>query len=189
MKGLVMTHDTREGSVIWQVTMSLDGYIAGPDDDMGWVFEHIDPSNPAGAEIPDRIGAVVAGRRSFEVGARDGMDVYDGSWRGAQFLMTTRHSDDLPDGLRVRSGSVGKVVEEALAAADGRSVGIIGANIARQACEANAVDEIVVHIAPVMLGDGIRLRGALRRQDLQLIDTVRHGEVVTAHYRVRNEKE
>lgn len=184
-----MVRDAQQGAVIWQVTMSLDGYIAGPDDYMEWVFEHVDPSNPAGAEVPDRIGAVVAGRRSFDVGAREGMDVYDGSWDGAQFLMTHRPSDDLPDGLRVRSGSVKDVVQEALVAADGSCVGLIGADIARQACEAKVVDEVFVHIAPVMLGDGVRFRGAPGAQNLYLIDTYRHGDIVTAHYRVRHEQE
>lgn len=184
-----MSRETNAASVIWQVTMSLDGYIAAGDDDMGWIFEHIDPSNPAAAEIPARIGAVIAGRRSFEVGARDGMDVYDGSWSGAQFLMTHRPSADLPDGLRVRSGSVREAVEEALAAAGGRDVGIIGADIARQALASKLVDEVVVHIAPVLLGDGVRFRGALGRQNLGLVSTARHGDVVTAHYRVHHEQE
>jgi dihydrofolate reductase len=179
-----MPRETNDGSVIWQVTMSLDGYIAADGDDMGWIFEYIDPSNPAGAEVPARIGSMIAGRRSFDVGARDGMEVYDGSWSGAQFLMTNRPSADLPDGLRVRSGPVRQVVEEALDAAGGRDVGIIGADIARQALESNLVDEVVVHVAPVLLGDGVRFRGALGRKDLRLVDTARHGEVVTAHYRV-----
>lgn len=171
------------GSVIWQVTMSLDGYIAAPDDDMGWVFDHIDPSDPAGAEVPARLGAVVAGRRSFEVGRRNGMEVYDGSWSGAQYLMTHRAVDRLPDGLRARSGSVRDVLSEALGAAAGKSVGIIGADIARQALEADVLDEVLVHIVPVLLGGGTRFRGALGRRDLELIDTNRRGQVITMHYR------
>lgn len=180
-----MVGNAYAGRVVWQVTMSLDGYIAAPGDEMGWVFEHIDPANPAGAEIPELLGAVIGGRRSFDVGVRDGMDVYDGSWSGVQFLMTHRPLADLPDGLRVRSGSVRDVVREALAAANSRGVGIIGADVARQALEADAIDEIVVHIAPVLLGDGVRFRGAVGKRELDLIDTSKHGGVVTAHYRVR----
>lgn len=182
-----MTENPDTGRVIWQVTMSLDGYIAAPGDEMNWVFEHINPANPAGVSIPELLGVVIGGRRSFDVGIRDGMDVYDGSWSGAQFLMTHWPSDDLPAGLRVRSGPVEDVVREALVAANGRGVGIIGADVARQALEANVIDEIAVHIAPVLLGDGVRFRGGLGKRDLELIDTSQHGSIVTAHYRVRKQ--
>lgn len=179
-----------EGSVIWQVTMSLDGYIAAPGDEMSWVFDNIDPSNPAGADLPSKLGAVVAGRRSFEVGRRSGMEVYDGSWSGSQYLMTHRPVDELPDGLHLRSGPVQKVLKEALNAAGGLDVGVIGADIARQVLEADALDEILVHIAPVLLGGGTRFRGALGRRDLELVDSNRHGKIVTMHYRTpRSEAE
>lgn len=178
-----MSGELGSGSVTWQVTMSLDGYIATPDDDMSWVFEHIDPANPTGADLPSALGAVVAGRRSFEVGRSSGMEVYDGSWSGAQYLMTHRPVDEPPEELRMRSGAVQMVLEEALDAADGLGVGIIGADIARQALEAGVVDEILVHIAPVLLGGGTRFRGALGRRDLELLETSQHGQVLTAHYR------
>lgn len=194
-KGVVVNAEGK-GAVIWQVTMSLDSYIAGPDDEMGWVFDHIDPSNPAGAEIPERLGAVIAGRRSFDVGRRHGMEVYDGSWSGAQFLMTHRPVDALPEGLHIRSGHVEDVVNEALLAASGRDVGIIGANVARQAIEAGAVDEIVIHIAPVLLGGGVRLHESMPNgangeapggRALGLIETRRHHQIVTLHYRTAQE--
>ena len=52
-------------------------------------------------------------------------------------------------------------IDEAVAiakrAADGAGVGILGANVARQALEAGLIDEILVHVSPVLLGDGVRL--------------------------------
>ena len=58
------------GKVVWSATMSLDGFIAGPDDAMGWVFDHSGP-NPTVDEVISRTGAALAGRRSWDVGRLD----------------------------------------------------------------------------------------------------------------------
>lgn len=186
-----MSHQSNSGSVIWQATMSLDGYIAAPGDEMAWVFDHIDPADPAdpaGASVPARIGAVVAGRRSFEVGRRDDMDVFDGGWSGRQFLLTSRPVADPPAGVAIRSGPVPSTISEALRAAAGRDVGLIGADVARQCLEAGIVDEVIVHVAPVLLGDGVRFRGAVGRHDLVLASVDQAGDVVTLHYRIPKEE-
>lgn len=77
--------------VLWHVTMSLDGHIAAPGDEMAWVFEYVDASRSDG--VGARTGAVVAGRRSFEVGSRDGREVLDGAWSGPQLTDVSRHGD------------------------------------------------------------------------------------------------
>lgn len=179
-----MFDQSGSGSVIWQATMSLDGYIAAPGDEMSWVFDHIDPSDPGAAAVPARIGAVVAGRRSFEVGRRDGMEVFDGAWSGAQFLLTNRPVEDVPDGVSIRSGAVESTIQEALRAANGRAVGLIGASVARQCLAAGLVDEVVAHVVPVMLGRGVRFQGAEGRQELLLKSADTHREVVTLHYTI-----
>ena len=179
-----MFDQDESGSVIWQVTMSLDGYIAAQDDEMSWVFDHIDPSDPAAAAVPDRIGAVVAGRRSFEVGRRDGMEVFDGAWSGRQFLLTNRPVDDAPAGIGIRSGEIAAIIEEALRAAQGKAVGLIGASVGRQCLEAGLVDEVIVHVAPVLLGAGVRFKGPEGRRDIRLRSSGTHGGVVTLHYAI-----
>lgn len=168
--------------VLWHVTMSLDGYIAAPGDEMAWVFDFVDASDPGGDGVGERTGAVVAGRRSFEVGSRDGRDVLDGAWSGPQFLLTHRPVE-VPETIAVRSGDVRPVIAEARRAAAGHGVLLIGADVARQCLEAGLIDEIVVHIAPVLLGDGVRFRGATGRHNLHLTDVSRHGDLITLHYR------
>ena len=46
----------------WHVTMSLDGFIAGPDDAMDWAFGH-GPSGPVADEVMETTGAILAGHR------------------------------------------------------------------------------------------------------------------------------
>ncbi|WP_293694997.1 dihydrofolate reductase family protein [uncultured Agrococcus sp.] len=182
-----MAQHKGRGSVIWQATMSLDGYIAAAGDDMSWVFQHIDPADPGAAAVPERLGAVIAGRRSFEVGRRDGMEVFDGAWEGSQFLLTNRPADGLPGALGVRAGNIELIIQEAITAARGRDVGIIGANVAQQCLEAGLIDEIVVHVAPVLLGNGVRFRGAEGMRELRLESAQTHENVVTLHYTLEKE--
>jgi hypothetical protein len=63
--------------------------------------------------------------------------------------------------VRFLSGDVGAAVAAARIAAGDRDVVIFGADIARQALEAELIDEFVVHLAPVLLGDGVRLSDAV----------------------------
>lgn len=58
------------GRVLVHATMSLDGFIAGPDDAMDWVFEYVEPS-AADDEVIKTTGAMLGGRRSYDVGKRD----------------------------------------------------------------------------------------------------------------------
>ena len=177
------------GAVLWHATASLDGYIAAPGDDVSWVFDHVDPADPGAEGVGERAGAVVAGRRSFEVGRRDGRDVLDGTWSGPQYLLTHRPVDSLPDTVALRSGDVRPVIEEARQATDGKDVLLIGADVARQCLAAGLVDEVIVHIAPVMLGDGVRFRGPDSHTSLRLVDVGRHGDLVTLRYRTAPKEE
>ena len=176
------------GKVVWSATMSLDGFIAGPDDAMDWVFRHAGP-NPVVDEIIRTTGAVLAGRRSYDVGRRakrpEMREAFGGGWSGAQFVLTHRPHDPDPANTFL-SGDVRTAVATALSAAGGRNVNIIGADVARQCLEAGLIDEIVVLVAPILLGDGVRLFHApgARPPDLELIDVTRAGQVVNLRYRV-----
>jgi len=147
------------GKVIWSVTMSLDGFIAGPDDAMDWVFDSAGP-NPVVDAIIESTGAVLAGRRSYDVGRKaqrpEMREVFGGGWSGPQFVLTHRSHEPDPTNTFL-SGDIRQAVATALAAAAGKNVNVIGADIARQCIEAGLVDEIVVLVAPILLGDGVRL--------------------------------
>jgi dihydrofolate reductase len=164
--------------IIWHVTMSLDGFIAGSDDSMDWAFGH----GPAGAvadEVMESTGAILAGRRWHDVAmaryhGRDG--IYGGRWTGPVLVLTHHPPANPPDPeIRFVGGPIEDAVGSARAAAGGKHVGIFGAQTARQCLEAGLLDEVVVHIAPVLLGDGVRLYGgdgavpvALERLDAML---------------------
>jgi dihydrofolate reductase len=177
--------------VIWHVTMSLDGFIAGPDHAMEWAFEAWESGGGDADEIMRSTGAIVGGRGWYDAAARkyDGVDgIYGGRWMGPVFVLTNRPGD-APDDPKATFLSAG--LEDALgkarAAAGGKNVEIFGANVARQCLEARELDEIVVHVAPVLLGDGVRLYGTPEAEPVRLERTAASeaGQIVSLRYAVR----
>ena len=173
-------------------TMSLDGYIAGPGGDMDWVFER--GSDVPGAliqEVIDSTGAILAGRGSYDVGRRstrpETRKPFGGRWSGPQFVLTHDPPADEEDpSITFISGEIRDAVAMALDAAEGKNVLIFGANTADQALAEGLVDEILIHLMPLILGGGVRLFGGAlgRRIDLEPIEIGGTGAVANLRYRV-----
>lgn len=161
------------------ITTSVDGYIAGPDDGptrgLGeggerlhhWVFGgpwtyDEEPRGEATGEDKawleqafGRVGAVVAGRWTYEAAGRWGGS---NPWDMPLFIVTHR-TDEQPEGDDfVFVGSLEEAVERARAAAGEKEVNVMGgADVIRQALAAGLVDELTIIVAPVVLGGGKRL--------------------------------
>jgi dihydrofolate reductase len=173
-------------------TTSLDGYMAGPGGEMDWVFEYASDA-PAQVvdEMIDTTGAILAGRGSYDVGRdstrRETSAPFGGRWSGPQFVLTHNPPDDEEDpSITFISGDIGEAVGTSLEAAAGKDVLIFGANIANQALDAGLVDDILIFVMPLVLGDGVRLFGdeARDRIDLEPAVIERSGRVVHLQYRV-----
>jgi len=144
----------------WQFTMSLDGFIAGPGGDMSWLIEHLGP-NPAVDEIVGQVGALLVGNRTFRgddphKGTTHEGEPYGGGWTGPQFVLT-HHAPDTPVPGVTFVGDLASGVAAAKAAAGDKYVSVLGADVARQCLDAGVLDEIFLCIAPVLLGDGVRM--------------------------------
>jgi dihydrofolate reductase len=162
--------------VVAGITMSIDGYITGPNDGPGkglgdggerlhywvfggpWTYADEQKGEPTGedaawlAEVTSRVGAVVGGRGTYEA-ARHWGD--ENPW-GLPFFIVTHRPEEEPDGggFTFVSG-VEAAVERALESAGGKDVHVMGgAEIIRQAIEAGIIDELSIIIAPVVLGGG-----------------------------------
>jgi dihydrofolate reductase len=166
-------------SVIASITTSVDGYIAGPDDGPGkglgeggerlhyWVFGgpwsyEDEPRGEASGEDAEwlneaiaRVGAVVGGRWTYEA-ARHWGD--ENPW-GLPFFIVTHRPEEEPEGGHFNFvAGVEEAVERAREAAGDKDVSVMGgADVIRQALEADLVDELSIVIAPLTLGGGKRL--------------------------------
>jgi dihydrofolate reductase len=145
--------------MLYSATMSLDGFIAGPGGDMSWLTGYLGP-NPVAEDLVPRIGALLIGHRTFTGDdpnrGTDAEGAFGGTWSGPQFVLT--HSVDRPAVPDVTFlDDLDAAVAAAKAAAGERYVNILGADVARQCLRAGVLDEILVFVAPVLLGDGVRL--------------------------------
>jgi len=178
------------GKVLWHTMLSLDGYIAGPDDDMRWVFSVDGGPGQTADEVVRSTGALLVGRRTQDVEDRLKPGFYGGAFRGPFFVL--RH--DPPAQPPVVKGVTGQFldtgIEQAVTlakkAAEGANVVILGANVARQALEAGLLDEIIVHIAPVLVGEGVRLFQSAGGAPIKLeaISSHMEGETTVLRYAV-----
>jgi dihydrofolate reductase len=144
------------GKVLWHFTMSLDGFVAGPDHDMSWLTG-FDFRPGLVEEYATTTGAVLAGRAGFDSAIGDARP-YGGSWQGPIFVLAHHPEDARPaEGITVLSCPVEEAVVIALDAAAGKNVEVFSPTIGRELLRSGRIDEIDLHIAPVLLGDGIRL--------------------------------
>ncbi|ONK12127.1 dihydrofolate reductase family protein [Streptomyces sp. MP131-18] len=148
------------GKLLYSVAMSLDGFIAGPGGDMSWLTEHLAP-NPVVDELISEVGALLVGNRTFRgsdpyEGMEGEGEAFGGGWSGPQFVLTHNPPATPVPGVTFVTG-FDEAVARAREAARDKYVNVLGADIARQCVEADVLDEILVSVAPVMLGDGVRL--------------------------------
>ena len=111
------------------------------------------------AEIAAATGAMLVGRRTWDVGDRmeaEEPGSVDYPFSGPMFLLTHRPLE-LPDpDVTILTGDIGEAVATALDAASGKDLEILGADVAGQCLQPGLVDEILVYVLPGLLGDGIR---------------------------------
>lgn len=143
------------GTVIWHMTMSLDGFIGDRNDGVGWMSAADGGPSGLGAEVIATCGAFLCGGKVVEqVGENR---PYGGSWQGPILIYTHKDpaTNPIPEFTYV-SGDIRDVVAGGLEAAAGKDLVVTGGAVPRLALEAGLVDELVLHIAPVLLGEGIR---------------------------------
>jgi dihydrofolate reductase len=147
--------------LLYSATMSLDGFIAGVEGDMSWLTEHLVTSNPEIDDLMAGIGALLVGKRTFTGDdpnkGTDAEGAFGGKWHGPSVVLThdPPAAAEYPD--VTFAGDLDTAVRVAKDAAHGKYVNVLGADVAKQCLEAGLLDEILVLIAPVLLGDGTRL--------------------------------
>jgi dihydrofolate reductase len=176
------------GKVVLNRAMSLDGYIAGRDDAMDWVAEFVAPEDLR--QQAAATGAMLVGRRTADVGDRmeaEKPGSVDYPFSGPVFVLThTPPEPPPPDGVTFLSGDIGEAVETAGSAAGGKNLEILGADVASQCLRRGLVDEILVYLLPLLLGDGIRFSPpGLPRVDLEPLSSTESGAATILRFRVR----
>ena len=178
---------TGPGRVVVNRSISLDGFIAGPGDAMDWIFDFVAPDEFP--EIAAATGAMLIGRRTYEVGkkmATENTSEVSYPFSGPVFVLTHEPPDPPDPGVRFLTGDLTEAVATALDAAGGKNLELLGADVASQCLQRGLVDEILVYVLPVLLGDGVRFSTAtLGRIDLEPLESTRAGAVTILRFGVR----
>jgi dihydrofolate reductase len=147
---------TAGGKVLWHFAMSLDGFVAGPDHGIDWAAG-TSPEPDLIEQYASTTGAVLGGRDGWDA-YPDPSGIYGGAWQGPLFVLTHHPEDATPtDGVTFLNCGAAEAVRIGLEAAGGKNLEVFSPNIGRQLLELDLLDEIDLHIVPVLLGDGIRL--------------------------------
>jgi dihydrofolate reductase len=178
---------TNQRKVIVHIAASADGYIARPDGDLEWLTSRPAPKGFYGINaFMKTIDTMVLGRSTYEAGLRLG-GKFDP--RSATFVFSRgAPPDDVPAGVEFVSGAIGPFVER-LRELPGKDIWLMGGgDLIASFLDAQAIDEFVVSVVPVFIGDGIPLIARRPRHVLlQLLSTERFDDgLVQLHYRVQN---
>jgi dihydrofolate reductase len=172
------------GKVVLTFSMSLDGFVAGPDISLDhamgvggdrlhkWMF-HGGPENSIdlgmARELLAKVGAVVLGKRTYDVGLQHWGDT---PYPVPSFVVTHEKLNRLEmesAAFTFVNDGVGEALKQAQAAAAGKVVIVMGASIAQQMLKERLADEIYIQLVPVLLGSGSRLFENFGPAPLELI--------------------
>src|SRR5437764_15202028 len=103
------------------------------------------------------------------------------------FVLTHRPLGPPNPDVTILSGDIKEAVATALAAAGDKDLEILGADVAGQCLQRGLVDEILVYVLPLLLGDGVRFSapGVVGRTELEPLSSKRSGDATILRFRVR----
>jgi dihydrofolate reductase len=144
-------------TVVANMSMSLDGFIADPADGtdrlFGWYADPNDSTTALLQDVGRNLKTILVGRRTFDTAA---------GWGGAHplgvpvFVVTHRPPDGWDDApFTFVTEGIESAVSQAKAAAGGGIVGVSGADVVQRCIKGELVDEIAIDLVPVLLGEGI----------------------------------
>jgi dihydrofolate reductase len=184
------------------MSMSLDGFITGPDDDVGqglgsggerlhdWLgdgdgVDGYRPSGPSGAIFDELMatGSVLVGRRTFDLAGR-----WNGDHHGVPIFVPTRGEPPAPasDLVHYVTDGIESAMRQAKQAAGDANVLVHGAELAQSCLRASVLDELEIHLIPVLLGAGRPLFADLAEHvELELTRVVDAPGVTHLRFRVK----
>jgi len=178
---------TNRRKVIVHIATSADGYIARPDGDLEWLTSRPAPKGFYGMNAFVRsIDTKVLGRKTYEMSLRLGAK-FDSKSRHIVFSRTAPPAN-VPPGVEFADEAIGAFVSR-LRAQPGKDIWLMGGGeIIASFLDEHAIDEFVISVAPVFIGDGIPLIGRRHRHaPLELLSTERFEDgLVQNHYRVQS---
>ena len=191
------------GKVIFDISMSLDGFITGANPRLeagwgglgdggerlhDWGFNSADPRNHEIMEGYATAGVYIFGRTGYDHSILNwGADGPTGAARVPTVIVSHSVPQDIPQGgVYSFVDSVEAAFETAKKLAGDKDVYITGANVAQQFLKRGLIDEISIHLVPVLFGNGTRLFELLDGEpiSLEIIEVIQTAEAIHMRFRV-----
>jgi dihydrofolate reductase len=184
------------GNVVIDMSMSVDGYIAAPNDNPeqglgedgmrlhNWAFDDPSVFERVYGDLVEHTGAVIMGRRSYD----NSIEAWGGKGPLGDvpcFVVTHGPVPSADPLFTFVTDGIEPALAQAQEAAGGKRIGLMGANLDQQFLAAGLVDEIRIHLIDVLLGGGRRLFDVLpERVELERTGLGETGGVTHLEYRV-----
>jgi dihydrofolate reductase len=188
------------GKVVYDISMSLDGFVSGanvrPEAGLGdggerlhdWAFHSTDPRNRELVEGWVDTGAIIVGRKTYDLSIQYwGADGPIHAARVPVIVLSHSVPRDVPAGsVYTFVETVEAAFEKAQLAAGDKDIGVQGPNTAQQFIERGLIDEISIHLVPVLFGSGLRLFEHLGSDHLPLevVEVIETAEAIHLRFRV-----
>jgi dihydrofolate reductase len=191
------------GKVIFDISMSLDGFITGanPRAEAGWGglgeggerlhdwgFNSADPRNIGIMEQYATMGANIFGRTGYDHSILNwGADGPSGAARIPTVIVSHSVPKEIPDGgVYTFVDSIEAAFETAKKLAGNKNIYIAGADVAQQFLKRGFIDEISIHLVPVLFGSGTRLFDGLDGEhiSLEIIEVIQTADAIHTRFRV-----
>jgi dihydrofolate reductase len=188
------------GKVTYDISMSLDGFVSGANvrleaglGDGGerlheWGFTSTDPRNREIVEGWVNTGAIITGRKTYDLSIQYwGADGPVQSTRVPVIVLSHSVPDDVPaGGVYTFVDGVEAAFEKAKQAAGDKDIGVQGPTTAQQLIQRGLVDEIFIHLVPVLFGSGVRLFESPDSVHVPLepVEVIKTAEAIHLRFRV-----
>ncbi|QBD80245.1 deaminase [Ktedonosporobacter rubrisoli] len=173
--------------VIIHATITLDGFMADTKGSIDWMFDFGATDKTVIENFTQDIGAVIGGANKTQT-IEEGETPYSDTLKFPVYLMTHEAHEPIEKDGRIYTfvvNDIKQAVDAAKAAAGDKNVSLLGGTIARQCLKLGLVDEIQLHVLPMLLGDGISLFAGLgERVNLERIEAVTTTNITDLRFRV-----
>lgn len=175
----------KQRKIIVHIATSTDGYIARPDGDLEWLTSRPAPKDFYGINaFMKTVDTMLLGRKTYEASLRMGAKFPS----KGRYIVFSRHARpaDAPSNLEFVNDEIGPFISR-LREQPGKNIWMMGGgDLIASFLDEHAIDEFVINVMPVFIGDGIPLIGRRHRHtplELQSVERFENG-VVQLHYRV-----
>ncbi|MCM2587948.1 dihydrofolate reductase family protein [Rossellomorea marisflavi] len=170
--------------VVVFIACSLDGYIATKDESLEWLFQVEGEGDNGFSAFYDTVDTVVMGKKTYDWVMNQEMEAFP--YEGKECVVFSRSSWEDTEHVRYRSGDVLSFIEEQKSR-KGKDIWVVGGGELLDAfIQEGLVDEFIITVAPVILGNGIPLfREGDRSLNLTLKGTQSFNQFVELHYEVK----